>query len=309
MRERRWNLVLLVLATLVVCEGAPTHPEERPDIGPLRNAVVFQSTEDGGRNEDLYALDLDSEEVTRLTSYPGWDGRPSVSPDGTRVAFDRARGEQLDVHVLHLDGTGLDRITDHPVQDWDPDWSPDGRHLVFVSDRHDPFDPLDPERKGSTALFIVLADGSEGPEQLTSFPSAQPAWSPDGERIAFAGRFDGNWDVWTVRPDGNGLARLTSDPGVDRHPAWSSDGSRIVFERGTEIAVMNRDGTGARTLTDWAGSDQMPAWGPGEQILFSSTFQTNGDGLHVLEPDTGERRVLWNPPIGFPVLSPVWSPR
>ena len=89
-----------------------------------------------------------------------------------------------------------------------------------------------------------------------------PAWSPMGDRIAYASEKDGNWDLWIVNADGDGNVRLTQDPGVDAMPAWLPDGSGIVYRSSSGgswgIWVMNPDGTNVTKLIDsFAGND----WG------------------------------------------------
>jgi hypothetical protein len=113
--------------------------------------------------------------------------------------------------------------------------------------------------------------------------AAEPAVSPDGARIAFAGTApDGSVNVWTVRRNGTDLRRLTNEAFRADQPAWSPDGSRLAFRtfrRGTpEIWVMLADGSDARPLLAApaleAGEEQhFPAWLPdGRRIVFSRGF-------------------------------------
>jgi len=76
----------------------------------------------------------------------------------------------------------------------------------------------------TTGQTTVLTDGS----CIDDFPS----WSPDGSTIAFTRNMQGNYDIFTIRPDGSGLQRLTTDPGNDAHSTWSPDGQWIAFASG-----------------------------------------------------------------------------
>ena len=80
------------------------------------------------------------------------------------------------------------------------------------------------------------ADGS-GPTRLTNNAAAdvEPAWSPDGSRIAFASTRDGNFEIYVMNADGSNQTRLTNNAAADDQPAWSPDGTRIAFKS-------NRDG-------------------------------------------------------------------
>lgn len=71
--------------------------------------------------------------------------------------------------------------------------------------------------------------GKSGQLLLTNANDIQPAWSPDGERIAFSSNQKGNYDIWIVQSDGKGLEQLTTDPSADTGPTWSPDGKEIAF--------------------------------------------------------------------------------
>ena len=81
---------------------------------------------------------------------------------------------------------------------------------------------------------------------------ADPAWSPDGRKIAFLNGRDGNSEVYVMNANGSGQRNLTRNPGNDADPAWSPDGRKIAFvsnrDGNDEIYVMNADGSGQRRL-------------------------------------------------------------
>jgi TolB protein len=152
------------------------------------------------------------------------------------------------------------------------------------------------------------ADGS-GQERLTSDAGwdGSPAWSPDGQAIAFARHPAGrrSSEVYVMNPDGSGQRRLTSDA-TDGTPAWSPDGRTIAFvSRGDgdmEIYVMNADGSGQRKLTRNAVRDSDPVWSSdGRRIAFVSNWQ-----VYVMNADgSGKRRLTRN---GGQNVAPAWSP-
>ena len=109
------------------------------------------------------------------------------------------------------------------------------------------------------------ADGS-GVVRLTNTPLGT-TWSPDGRRIAFYSRRDGNREIYAMNADGSGLARLTNNSAWDdRYPSWSPDGRRIAFQSdrdgNDEIYAMNADGSGVARLTNNSADDWHPSWGP-----------------------------------------------
>ena len=102
------------------------------------------------------------------------------------------------------------------------------------------------------------------------------AWSPDGTRLLFTNEVNENSDIYTVKPDGTGLTRLTTSPDQDLSPRWSADGRRIVFHRRinqintSALHVMNADGSNERRLLDTLYHDRDATWAPdGSRIAFS----------------------------------------
>ena len=98
--------------------------------------------------------------------------------------------------------------------------------------------------------------------------STEGAWSPDGEKIAFASERDEDAEIYVMNADGSGQTRLTDVEGGDHWPpTWSPEGDRITFtsdgaEEVGEIYVMNADGSGLTQLTDDPATDAFPAWRP-----------------------------------------------
>jgi Tol biopolymer transport system component len=126
------------------------------------------------------------------------------------------------------------------------------------------------------SLFLSIAIGV-----IPLAATAAPAWATfpgTNGRIAFASDAAGDFDIWTMNPNGSGLFNVTNTagaPGFDIEPDWSPDGTKIAFRGGrgaaAEIYTVNADGTGLTQLTSNAVKDYAPAWSPdGSMIAFAS---------------------------------------
>lgn len=225
------------------------------------------------------------------------DSQPAWSPDGSRIAYVRWPGEDLgstDIWLMDADGTNRERVTRNARYDYHPAWSPDGTMLVFerIMDR-------------SHKLWVKVLGGG-APTRITNVRAWQPDWSPDGSLIVFMRR---GGDLFTVRPDGSALTRVTETPEVvESRPAWSPDGARIAFEgvaRGgrTGLYVMDADGTDVVALTDTTGGfEGSPAWSPsGDRIAY---IAGEPSGLWVMASDGSDPTFV----SGSWLSDPAWQP-
>ena len=212
--------------------------------------------------------------------------RPSWSPDGARLVFDRtvfdeARLRSLGVYVVETTGGGLRRLAAGTA----PAWSPDGTRIAFVR---------------GTAVFAIRPDGT-GETRLTATARATAgplSWSPDSTQIAVSR----GGDIYAVRADGAGETRLTTTGRPETQPGWSPDGSRIAYVDGSTIAVVNADGTRATRLPGADG--RSPAWSPdSKRIAFGPGYP---EPLWAINADGSGRRQLT--PAGLHVDWPQWAP-
>ena len=165
---------------------------------------------------------------------------------------------------------------------------------------------------GANADISIMGSNATGVRRITAHPSSDsdPAWSPNGSRLAFTSERDGNREIYVMNADGTNQVRLTNIQAPDFRPAWSPDGTRIAFastrDGNTEIYVMNADGSNPVRLTSDVAYDADPAWSPdGNRIAFSSDREGTG-GIWVMNANgSGLTRLTTNPRRD---TQPAWSP-
>ncbi len=137
---------------------------------------------------------------------------------------------------MNVDGSGQTRLTNDPSEDDTPDWSPDGKQIAFTSGRDGSREESEVyvmDADGSKidyhsnpllfAIFLMNATGSD-PVNLTNVRTStdvHPACSPDGAKIAFTSRRDGNEEIYMMSPDGSNQTNLTNHPAQDSYADWS----------------------------------------------------------------------------------------
>jgi Tol biopolymer transport system component len=262
-----------------------------------------------GANQ-IYVMNSDGSNVRRLT-----DGAPrvtyhypAISPDGTRVAYIRS-DESTHEHALYIvgiDGSGVQRLINGLAPLGELAWSPDGSRIAFIRGFDTTFSgyafnyTCRPEIYVIDVLtrkYVSLTDGLGGTD---------PAWSPDGTRIAFNSfRDNNNNEIYTMSSDGKDVQRLTYTEWAEAEPAWSPDGKQIAYAthlvswdvgcgfipmgRQTDpsvgmssIYVMEADGTNQTKLELTSGGNE-PTWSPDGASLALVITDKNGRQIYVTD--------------------------
>ncbi len=196
-----------------------------PQISPDGRSIVYASNARG--NWDLYLMDTESLQSQLLTEASLVDDtEPSLSPDGSQIAF-RSEREGGGIFVYDLREKTVRKLSS---LGHNPAWSPDALEIVCATEGI-----VRPEDRytASSQLWAIRVDN--GARRLVYRGDAvQPAWSPNGERIAFWAARGGQRDLFTVRArPRSGVTpepvALMSDAAVDWNPVFSPDGTFLYF--------------------------------------------------------------------------------
>lgn len=292
------------------------------DRGSARRSAVF-AVEPGGSATSL------TDELDLRRPHQS----PAPSPDGERIAFsapyraDRFGGHNdADILTIDVDGGDLENLTDAPdTRLLEPAWSPDGDEIAYSD---------------GEAIYVLSTDGSDAePENLTgALPDeaweeadldpedglGSPAWSPDGERVAFGVQEGTPVELAAVdRDDPETIERLTKDLGHqdtfegqvrNGHAAYGPDGAKLAFSaddaRRGDIYLLDLESGDLTNVTDSDHVDLGPTWSPnGEKLAFYSDreaedngydiFVMNRDGENLQNvtqlPESSDRFPAWSP--------------
>ncbi|PYH89046.1 tat pathway signal sequence domain-containing protein [Aspergillus ellipticus CBS 707.79] len=264
-------------------------------LGSANGSLVTSSTEytdltDALDSYSIYSIN-NSTDVEWLEEGNSGAFQPSWNPDGTELVvgfgawFVSRTESNASIYHAFANGTYHTNLTDGTDNSGFPSWSPKGDAIVY--------------RKWSLGTGVpfgleILNFTTGETHSLTTGWDNTPGWSPDGERIVFTR--NNNWtesygprwyadrfDIYTIRPDGSDLHRVTDSLANDAHAVWSQDG-RIMWSSGMygfkdesalfddtfqpygQIMVMNYDGTDKTIVTDTIWEDSMPLYMPNEYL-------------------------------------------
>ena len=247
--------------------------------------IVFVSDRDG--NDELYMMDYDGQNQTRLTFNTIRDYTPAWSPDGKKIAYTSYKNLNAGLYILDLEAGKVSPVSTRGTN-YSPSYSPDGKRLAFCS-----------TMDGNTEIYVAAADG-KNIKRLTFNEAidSSPSWSPTNREITFISDRSGlgQPQVYIMDAEGSNVRRVSFGGSYHDAPAWSPTGDRIVYvsrvENIFDLYVLNLRNNQIVKLTESNARNESPSWSSdGRHIVFTS----NLGGLlqlYAIDYDGGNLRRL-----------------
>jgi len=226
--------------------------------------IIGTSNRDTNKSQ-LYSFTIDGSSQKRILESTANDYNPSVSPDGTKIAFASDRDGNADLFLMDIASGAVAQLTTTTacINEY-PTWEGNGSGLVYNSNCTGNFEIFRAELKYTQDKAGDLKATLANPINLTNSPAADryPRISPDGSKIAFQSNRDGNGELYVTRRDGSATTRLTfSSGGNEEAPSWSPDGTQLVYDSDVEgdfeVYIRNLDPNSApRQLTNNGQDDR-----------------------------------------------------
>jgi len=226
--------------------------------------VVFISNRDG--SDEIYMMDYDGNNQTRITFNKVKDYMPAWSADGQKIAFTSYRGLDAGLYILNIYEGKIAKVSTKGTN-YAPSFSPDGKKIAFCS-----------TKDGNSEIYIARSDGKDI-KRLTFNRAVDtaPSWSPTNREIVFTSDRGGTPQIYIMDAEGSNLRRVSFGGTYHDAPVWSPIGDRVAYVSRVgmifDIYVLNLRTKQIIKLTESNARNESPCWSPdGRHLVFSSNL-------------------------------------
>ncbi len=265
----------------------------------LGSRIYFVSKRTG--SDEIWAMDWDGGNQTQLTRLKSLSAFPTVSPDGSRVAFTTwARGTPRIMMIDSMSGRSLPFYNQEASMNANASFTPDGKQIYYAS------------TAGGLAQIFVADVNGQGFRRVSHRDAveAEPKVNPKNPAVLLFSSGPGHEQIYQMTADGVGVSRVTNGEGEASNPAWNPDGQHFAFSwtsgyaKGDfNIFVMDIGSRQYVQLTHGEGRNENPSWAPdGRHLVFASnrsgksqiyTMLADGTQLKQLTTQGDNRSPVW----------------
>jgi len=281
--------------------------------GMFLSRIVVASDRTGKGYKEIYTMDWDGAQLSKITDHKTISLSPTWSPNGQKVAYtsyvQRARTKMRNADLFLYDIPSGDRklISFRQGINSGASFSPDGRNIFLTIS------------KGSAPdIYKITLDG-ELAGKVTNGPNSamnvEPAVSPDGKELAFSSDRSGRPMIYIMNIDGSNIRRITFAGVFNSSPSWSPDGKKLAFAGQTgdnfDIFVVNTDGTNMIRLTSAKkangrySNNEDPSFSPDGRFVVYTSNRKGKNQLYISTADGSEERHLTDDSYNY--YKPKWS--
>lgn len=249
--------------------------------------IVFVSNRDG--NDEIYMMDYDGANPTRITFNKVKDYMPAWSPDQRTIAFSSYRGTSCNLYLRNI-YEGKETLVTSKGMNYAPAFSPDGKRLAFCSTMSE---------DGNADIYILDLETMRT-KRLTynSATETAPSWSPTGREIAFTSDRTGQGapQIYTMDAEGSNVRKVSFGGNYHDAPAWSPTGDRIAYvsrvENLFDLYILNLRTNQINKLTESSARNESPSWSSdGRHLVFTSNM-SGSIQLYTIDYDGANLRRL-----------------
>jgi len=281
--------------------------------GMFLSRVVAASDRGGDKFKEIYLMDWDGANASKITDHQSVTLSPAWSPDSTKIAYTafvqraKTKTRNPDMYMYEIASGKRWPLSFREGINSGANFDPNGNFLyVTIS------------QKGSPDIYKMSVDGKEL-TQITKGPrgamNVEPAISPDGKQIAFSSDRGGNPMIYIMNVDGTEAKRVTLAGTNNASPSWSPDGKRLAFaawqDDHFDIMTMATDGsemtrvTSAKKKDGKSAQNEMPVYSPDGRFLMYTSNRTGSYQIYISNLDGSDERRITNDEANY--FSPKWS--